>query len=125
MDNKGEGSFMKKVLVIDDDIDVVEVLSLYLDMMGFAVETAMEGRKALDMIKKKEYNYIFCDLKMPDMKGDEVLRKIEGMDKSLVKRFILVTGAVISAELESFFLSRSIKILRKPFTFKDIESVIV
>lgn len=116
---------MKKVLVIDDDMDVVEVLSLYLDVMGFAVETTMEGRKALDMIKENEYNYIFCDLKMPDMKGDEVLRKIESMDKSLVKRFILVTGAVISAELESFFLSRSIKILRKPFTFKDIESVVV
>ena len=125
MDNKGESSFMKKVLVIDDDMDVVEVLSLYLDVMGFAVETTMEGRKALDMIKENEYNYIFCDLKMPDMKGDEVLRKIESMDKSLVKRFILVTGAVISAELESFFLSRSIKILRKPFTFKDIESVVV
>lgn len=116
---------MKKVLVIDDDVDVVEVLSLYLDMMGFAVETAMEGRKALDMIKNKEYNYIFCDLKMPDMKGEEVLREIEKMDESLVRRFIFVTGAVISAELESFFSARYVKILRKPFTFKDIESVIV
>lgn len=116
---------MKNVLVIDDDIDVVEVLSLYLEVMGFAVETTMEGRKALDMIKEKEYNYIFCDLKMPDMKGDEVLREIERMDKSLVGRFILVTGAVINAELESFFLARYVKILRKPFTFKDIKSILI
>ena len=115
---------MKRAIVIDDDTDVREVLSMYLEMMGFSVDTLRGGRLGIEKIKECEYDYIFCDLKMPDMKGDEVLRELERVDKGLIRRFILVTGAMIDEKTEGFFHSKGVRILKKPFTLNDIESIL-
>ena len=62
-----------KVLVVDDEMIVRESLVDWFKKSGYDVEGADGGRAALDMVDKKDYDFIFLDIKMPDVDGFEVL----------------------------------------------------
>jgi two-component system response regulator HydG len=62
-----------KVLVVDDEMIVRESLVDWFKKSGFDAEGADGGQAALDMVDKKDYDFIFLDIKMPDVNGFEVL----------------------------------------------------
>ncbi|MGA7578044.1 MAG: sigma-54-dependent transcriptional regulator [Desulfobaccales bacterium] len=65
-----------KILVVDDEKIVRESLVDWFKMSGYDVEGAAGGRTALDMLAIKDYDFIFLDIKMPDVNGLEVLDNI-------------------------------------------------
>jgi two-component system, NtrC family, response regulator HydG len=66
-----------KVLVVDDEMIVREALVDWFKLSGYDVEGADGGRAALDMVDRKDYDFIFLDIKMPDMSGFEVLDNVK------------------------------------------------
>jgi two-component system alkaline phosphatase synthesis response regulator PhoP len=66
----------KKILVVDDEKDIVELLSYNLSKEGLTVMTARNGREALERVKQKP-DLIILDIMMPEMNGLEVLREIK------------------------------------------------
>jgi len=74
MDNKRTDKQLlpqKRLLVIDDEENMRHMLSSMLKKSGYRVFTASSGPEALDMVDKTLYDFILCDLKMPDMSGME------------------------------------------------------
>lgn len=71
------GKQVKKVLVIEDDEDLVSLVSLLLQEDGFAVEIASNGREALDSLARQLPDVILLDMKMPIMNGPEFARELE------------------------------------------------
>lgn len=71
------GKQAKKVLVIEDDEDLVALVSLLLQEDGFAVEIAANGREALDSLARQLPDVILLDMKMPIMNGPEFARELE------------------------------------------------
>ncbi|MEB2774118.1 sigma-54 dependent transcriptional regulator [Algoriphagus sp. D3-2-R+10] len=67
---------MAKILVIDDNIDICQLLERFLTKKGYEVETTISGKTGLDMVKKTFYDLIFCDFKLRDMEGRDVLLKV-------------------------------------------------
>lgn len=67
---------MTKILVIDDERGIRSTLKEILGFEGYSVEVAENGIIGLDMIKAKDYDIVLCDIKMPEMDGIEVLKKI-------------------------------------------------
>lgn len=67
---------MAKILVIDDNIDICQLLERFLTKKGYDVETTISGKTGLDMVKKTFYDLIFCDFKLRDMEGRDVLLKV-------------------------------------------------
>jgi len=65
-----------KVLVIDDEQKIREILKTYLEKSGFTVHQASDGKEALYMFKKENYDLIILDLMMPEIDGFEVCKKI-------------------------------------------------
>ena len=63
-----------KVLVVDDEPDLVELVSYNLSREGFAVESAAEGAEALSKIRKNNYDLIILDLMLPGIQGMELCR---------------------------------------------------
>jgi CheY-like chemotaxis protein len=64
---------MKRLLVVDDDPDILRLLKAILEACRFTVETATNGREALDRVRAAVPDGIFLDLRMPIMDGYEVL----------------------------------------------------
>ncbi|MBO7637253.1 MAG: sigma-54-dependent Fis family transcriptional regulator [Paludibacteraceae bacterium] len=67
---------MAKILIIDDERSIRNALKDVLEFEGYVIELAEDGMKGLEMVKSVKYDLIFCDIKMPNMDGVEVLTKI-------------------------------------------------
>ena len=68
-----------RILVVDDERAIRNSLKEILTDEGFEVDAAEDGTVALQMVEKEKYNLIFCDIKMPNMDGMEVLDRIKAM----------------------------------------------
>ncbi len=68
---------MKKILIIDDEVNVTVLLSKFLIRNGFSVCTASTGNGGLEYLNKEEFDLVLCDFRLEDTDGREMLRKIK------------------------------------------------
>ena len=95
----------KRILVVDDEDDLREILQIFLTEMGYEVLTAADGREGLDLFLAQRPPIVLSDIKMPVMDGVEMLRQIKGEDPEA--EVIMITGhggmalAIESLKLEA------------------------
>lgn len=77
---------MAEILIIDDEKSIRETLKEILEYEKHSVSIAEDGKKGLDKIREKEFDLIFCDIKMPEMDGMDLLERIEllGIESPIV-----------------------------------------
>jgi len=80
----------KKILIVDDDNAMLEILQDYFVMKGYDVDTAMTGREAIRKSEEKYYNLALLDIKLPDIKGTKLLVKLHSETPRMIK--IMLTG---------------------------------
>ncbi|HEY0243965.1 MAG TPA: sigma-54 dependent transcriptional regulator, partial [Mucilaginibacter sp.] len=68
---------MKKILIIDDEVNVALLLSKFLIRNGFDVSTASSGTSGLEQLKNGEFNLVLCDFRLEDTDGREMLKQIK------------------------------------------------
>lgn len=68
---------MKKLLIIDDEINTANLLSRFLTRNGFEVMTAASGSAATELLKNNEFTLVLCDFRLEDTDGREILKKIK------------------------------------------------
>lgn len=68
---------MKKILIIDDEVNVALLLSKFLTRNGFEVQTATTGNNALEYLKSGDFSLVLCDFRLEDTDGREMLRNIK------------------------------------------------
>ncbi|MFC1557613.1 response regulator, partial [candidate division KSB1 bacterium] len=110
-----------RVLIIDDEPDVLMLQKNVLKMKNFVVDTADNCKEGLDLIDMNGGNYdvIISDLKMPGkMNGRDLYNRVKQKDRKLARRFIFVTGD-ISENTRNFLNKNDILYIRKPFKIKD------
>jgi len=78
---------MTKILVIDDEKSIRNVLS---DVLPYDVDLAENGKEGLEALKKENYDAVLCDIKMPEMDGEEVLEKALEFNPEVP--FIMISG---------------------------------
>lgn len=66
----------QKILIVDDDQDIVSAINTILTMEGYKVETAFNGTDCIDCVKETKPDLILLDLMLPDMHGKDVAQKI-------------------------------------------------
>nr|MDA8404236.1 response regulator [Desulfobacteraceae bacterium] len=64
----------KRILIIDDEKNMRHMLTALLTESGFSVDSAADGAEALQKIEETSYNFVFCDIRMPNMDGMAFLR---------------------------------------------------
>lgn len=88
---------MAKILVIDDEQGIRDLLDAILHRKGYTVMLAENGRKGLELFRRERPDVIILDLKMPEMDGLAVLREIRTLD--LRRPVIVLSGAgLVGAE---------------------------
>ncbi|OGW75501.1 MAG: hypothetical protein A2Z72_02795 [Omnitrophica bacterium RBG_13_46_9] len=70
-----------KVLVVDDEADFRQVMTVWLKSKGYLVITAPDGEHAIEAVKKEKPDIVFMDLRMPVMDGSDTIKKIRQFDK--------------------------------------------
>jgi phosphate regulon transcriptional regulator PhoB len=83
---------MKKILVVDDEPDLVELVTYNLRKEGFIVSSAADGEKALHMIREKGYDLVILDLMLPGIQGMELCRILRNDPKTEGLPIIMVTA---------------------------------
>lgn len=70
------GSVPKKILIVDDEIKIVEVVKSYLENSGYSVYEAYNGKEALDKFEKVNPSLVVLDLMLPDITGEEICKAL-------------------------------------------------
>ncbi|MXV49647.1 response regulator [Pedobacter sp. HMF7647] len=81
---------MKRILIIDDEINIGLLLSRFLNRNGFVVDTATNGNSAMEKLSENEYVLVLCDFRLEDTDGREILKKIKQLYPNT--GVIIITG---------------------------------
>ena len=120
-----------KVLLVDDEQDIVDTIKYSLELRGFAVDVAYDGVTALSMARSNPYNVLVLDVMLPGKNGYEVSRLLkDDVENSKIGPLgiILITARKLDSELREEFVStwsRADICIYKPFEMEDLLENIV
>jgi len=114
---------MGKILVVDDEIEVVRVLKDFLTAKGYDVYTALNGARALELVNEVKPDIVLLDIIMPGMGGIDTLKEIKKIDPSTA---VIMVTAVIDEELAN----RAVKLgafdyITKPINIDYLETCVM
>jgi CheY-like chemotaxis protein len=112
---------LRKILLVEDDADSLQVLQLLLNLWGYEVITASNGREALKSVSSTKPHLVVTDITMPDMDGVELCRRVKA-DPDLRGVPIIVTTALSwpTSELEGLVEV----IFQKPLDFESLRRAV-
>jgi two-component system KDP operon response regulator KdpE len=111
----------RKILIIDDEELVRKYVRRALSSRGWEVTEMPDGASALELLAKEAFDVVICDLKMPDMRGEEVVKRIRVSRPAM--KIIVITGSVSNisspivpgVEVDGFLI--------KPFGIDEIRAM--
>lgn len=112
----------KTILIIDDEENMRHMLQTLLTRHGYGVSTAEDGLQGLDLVNERQFDFIFCDLKMPRMDGMAFLKS--GRDRLLSSTVIMMSAyGTIDMAVEAMKLG-AYDFISKPFKNEEIRLTI-
>ena len=108
----------QKILVVDDDPSLRELLAEFLERGGFEVRTAQDGRAGLNALDRYHFDLILTDYRMPAMTGIEMAAVIRRSDT--VTPIILITGDFYELDLEMVARAGITRVLPKPIKLNEL-----
>ena len=105
----------QKILLVDDEPDILEIIGFNLEREGYEVFTAPNGRKALEIARKQKPDLVLLDVMMPEMDGPTTLACLRKMTQMLHTPAIFITAKVQPSEVEYLKSLGAIGVLAKPF----------
>ena len=100
---------MKRILIVDDDIQLARLIQRELQARGFEIDIAENGIRALGFLSQMKYSVIILDLWMPELSGLELLEHLKIMNTKPV--VIVITGGIVPESLDPSIVSL---VMRKP-----------
>jgi len=108
----------KRVLIVDDEKNIVISLEFLLEQAGYQYEIARDGAEAIDMIGQFLPDLILLDVMMPQINGFEVCRRIRENPDWLSMKIIMLTAKGQEAEIEKGLALGANAYISKPFSTK-------
>ncbi|HXT12729.1 MAG TPA: hybrid sensor histidine kinase/response regulator [Candidatus Angelobacter sp.] len=114
----------KRVLVIDDEEPILQMVREALTPRGYEVDIAADGATGLQRMSEKEYDVALCDWKMPGLTGQQVYERVRAVNPALSSRMIFITGDVVNERTQKFLEQQNKICLAKPFTISEFRAAI-
>lgn len=111
---------MTRVLVVDDDPNIVQLVKINLESEGYEVETASDGTDALDSIARRQPDAIVCDLMMPVTDGYTVLRTLRTDPATSKIPFVVLSAKVLPSDIQRALEMGADRYITKPFDPEDL-----
>jgi phosphate regulon transcriptional regulator PhoB len=111
---------MNRVLIVDDEEDLLELLAYNLEVSGFQVDRAATGRLAVELADRKPPDLVILDVMLPDLQGFEVLRILRGREKTRAVPVILLTARGEESDVLVGFELGADDYVVKPFSPREL-----
>ena len=119
--NSNENRPLRRILLVDDEVDVISVFKMILEMNGYEVDAYTDPTSALDDFKPNFYGLLLLDIRMPTINGFELYRKIRNIDDKVSVCFITAFEDYREEFKESFPMLDEFKyFIRKPKAIEDL-----
>lgn len=118
---------MQRILVVDDEEDILNLVETSLARQGFVVDTAKTGLEALELLDNEtgeDYQLILSDLKMPGLDGIRLYSHLRYNKPGWEKRVLFMTGDTSSPETHAFLRSTGLECIVKPFDLEMLTDVV-
>ena len=106
------------LFLLEDDANLNETITDYLEEHGYTVDAAYDGHEAQDLLYEKRYDLLLLDVNVPGMNGFELLK--EAREEGVVAPAIYITSLNSVEDLEEGFASGGDDYIRKPFALKEL-----
>jgi DNA-binding response OmpR family regulator len=110
------------LMIVDDDPQLMRVLSMFFDLEGYHVIQARHGREALDLLQEYSPDLILLDLMMPEVGGEEVVRQIRANRKLSHLPVVIFTAAETRAE--ELMAAGATYFIAKPFSLDGLRDTV-
>jgi len=110
----------KRILVVDDEASIRDLLRDVLEGAGFEVDTAPDAAAALAQVRDTIYEGAILDFNLPDMDGVMLHREIRQLDTDLAQRTLFISGLVQSDDNLGYYAASAGGFLSKPFDIQEI-----
>lgn len=110
----------RKVLVVDDEIHIVQVIAIKLRNNGFEVLTAENGAQALDIAKTQKPDLVITDYQMPVMTGLEFIEKLRAVPEAAETPVIMLTARGFAIDDDRKNKLNIASLLSKPFSPREV-----
>ena len=112
---------LRRILLVDDESDLISVFKMILEMNGYEVDAYTSPLTALDNFKPDFYGLLLLDIRMPAMSGFELFRKMRSIDNEVKVCFITAFEDYREEFRESFPMLDEFKyFIRKPKAVEDL-----
>jgi DNA-binding response OmpR family regulator len=108
----------KHILVVDDDKEIVNLYRRALEYEGYQVNTATTGNQAIEIAQEFKFDIALVDMFLPDIRGDQVAKKLRKLDNSI--RIIFITGFDESLKILSSLDFKDFSIFMKPIPLEEL-----
>ena len=113
---------MEKILIVDDEKSIVDLLSVVFAKEGYSVKTAMSAAKAFEWIDKDDFDLIISDIKLPQKSGMDILEYANRGEKKTPVVMITAYGTIKQA-VEAFKMG-AIDYVMKPFDVEELKMIV-
>lgn len=116
---------MENVLVVDDEADILKLVSENLLIRGYQVSEAKNGTEALAQLRVSQPSLMVLDIKLPDFTGLELLERIKN-DPLIATGFpvLIMTASITDANIDLESYSNVVEILIKPFSIARLVTIV-
>jgi CheY-like chemotaxis protein len=111
-----------RILVVEDEVDIAQMLAEVLTGDGHEVALANSGREALERIRQQRFDLILSDLRMPDLDGPGLYRELTASRPEFAERIVFITGDVLSPATVDFLSESVAQVLEKPLDLYDLRA---
>ncbi len=114
----------QRILVVEDEPTVARLIADVLADDGYSVETVLDSRAGLDLLRHKPYELLVCDLQMPHLDGPRLYRELLRLGSPLAHRLVFVTADMLSPRTSEFLESCNVPCLAKPFLVEELKELV-
>ena len=106
---------MSKILVVDNEEDMVEIVTFRLQRAGHSVINAAGGKEAIEKAASEKPDLVLLDLRLPDIQGDEVCKRLKNGEKTKGIPVILLSASNLGSMIEIQKACGAEAVISKPF----------
>lgn len=112
-----------RILVVDDNLEILEMLVMFFKSLGYETETATTAAEGIKQAVVFDPDVVFLDIRLPDKDGLEALKEVKALNRNLP--VVMITGYKEAEKVIEAFRYGALDCLLKPFNFDYIKNLLL